>query len=124
MKTPLTQEDISNSALEASKNAYRSFGAILAQVEVGSLKIDALKPFLEIVQQRDREWLKAEATLREWEMRRLSIPPDQENSSVNNEDLTRQVALKYLEEILQNQGYSREKMPSSQKNEERSVRPH
>ena len=95
---PPTLEDQAIAAFEASRNAHRTFEAMMAQVEAGSLNIEQIKGFFDMVQTRDKEWLDREAQLRQWSNRQGE---DFEDDLSGADARARDVALRYLEEMIQ-----------------------
>lgn len=92
-------EDQAKDALERSKNAHRMFEATLRGAEKGSLKIQALKEVLELVQSVDKGLLEIEVQVRQEKIRNIQVTQEPELPGADQE---RKIALKILKELLSN----------------------
>lgn len=90
-----TLQDQAKEALERSRNVYKVFQATLTGVEGGSLKIEALKEAVGLVQSVDRGWLDLESRARMEKIEKMQVIKEPELPGADQE---RQIALRILKE--------------------------
>ena len=96
-RRPPNMEEQVKRAFEACRMAHNKLTAMISLYKQGSCKIEALKPFLDLCQQVDKEYMTKQAIMRsEWIQ---NSPPDDYDKTLDQGiEQNRLVALQYLKE--------------------------